>query len=113
MELEKLEYLSFFLKTRKESNSEGKQIKPQSNKLNWTYLKKDIICLINNEVESNINSKNKNKENMTIELKNKKLKILCAYFNLVIFTIALRYAEIVIKVKHGGIIKHFSILNIF
>jgi hypothetical protein len=112
MELEKLEYLNSFLKARKESESIGIKIKSQSefkNTLNWANLKKDIISLINNEVNSNIHSKLKNKENMTIELKNKKLKMMHLYFNLVMLTMALRYVDIVIKVKHGGKKKYYEI----
>ena len=122
MELEKLEYINNFLNInfiKNNSSNYNLQRNDQDNtkynlkSFNWLSLKKDTIRLINYEVNLHLKGNKHNLISIELNNLNKKLNIAHAYFNLVLLTFALRYIDIVIKVKYGGTIFTISTLLSF
>lgn len=102
MKDEKLNYINITLE--KLNNCYEEKTKSTNYFNFFNNFNKKTINLINNEAK-----KYKQNPENTIDIRLKKLKISQAYLNLVLFTIALKYADILIRVKFGGMIYFTSL----
>lgn len=97
--MEKFEYIDKVIKFRENKKSENKQTNLNSD-ITFYNINKDTLKILKS------NLKKYEKENPTkdyIKTK-KKIKAMYIYLNLAFFALSLKYIEIVIKVKNGGII---------
>jgi hypothetical protein len=99
---EKLNYITITINKISNCNEDKTHSNNYFNLFN--NFDKKTINLIDKEAKKYIsNPKNK------MDLRLKKLRISQAYFNIVLFTIALKYADILYRVKLGGIIYFTSL----
>lgn len=121
MNVEKLLYINDIIQLREnEIKTNGISLPNDNtsimNKIDWVNLDKHTIKIIKNSInkfEDNLNDSDNQSIRMQYNNTKKKLYVLKLYLNVVIGTISLRYIDILIRVKYGGVIFSFFTLGMF
>jgi hypothetical protein len=102
----KLEYITNFNKQNRNVNINKNQKEfVVNNNIDWMSINKQDQLEIKKYLHEYLNEANQKSNYLVIskfEMLDKKLKVLKLYGNLAIFTISIKYLDMVFKVKYGG-----------
>ncbi len=98
--MEKYEYIDKIIKLR-DSKTNNKTIHIEKSNISFLNIGKDTLKILKAYLKKYEQS---DKVNKSYNVLKKKFKVLQIYMNIALFAVSLKYIDIIVKVKHGGIV---------